>query len=282
MPGARLAASCNGHYKGLMFAVPFPSIDPVLIEIGPFAIRWYALAYIAGIILGWRYCLYLATRPPRIVTRAQFDDFVVWAVLGVILGGRLGYVLFYKPLHFLQNPLEIPMVWEGGMSFHGGMLGVILAMFLFTRQRGLPFFALADIVACATPIGLFFGRLANFINQELYGRPADLPWAVVFPAGGPLPRHPSQLYEAALEGVVLFLVLFLLARFTEVRWRLGVLSGVFLAGYSLSRIIVEMFREPDAHLGYLIGGTTMGQWLSVPMLLVGIFFILRARRVQVQ
>ncbi|WP_119459166.1 prolipoprotein diacylglyceryl transferase [Rhodospirillaceae bacterium SYSU D60014] len=266
----------------MMFAIPFPSIDPVLIEIGPFAIRWYALAYIAGIVLGWRYCLYLAARPPRIVTRAQFGDFVVWAVLGVILGGRLGYVLFYKPLHYLYNPLEIVMVWQGGMSFHGGMLGVILAMILFTRQRRLPFFALADIVACATPIGLFFGRLANFINQELYGRPTDVPWAVVFPAGGPLPRHPSQLYEAALEGVVLFVVLFALARFTEARWRLGVLSGVFLVGYSLSRIIVELFREPDAHLGYLIGGTTMGQWLSVPMLLVGLVFILRARRVQVQ
>jgi phosphatidylglycerol:prolipoprotein diacylglycerol transferase len=262
-----------------ILTIPFPDIDPVAIQVGPLAIRWYALAYIAGIVLGWRYAHALAERPPRIVSRTQIDDFVVWATLGIVIGGRLGYVLFYKPLHFLQNPEEIVMVWRGGMSFHGGLIGVILAMFLFARRYGLPFFALTDIVATATPIGLFFGRIANFINGELWGRPTDVPWAVVFPGGGPLPRHPSQLYEAALEGAVLFLVLFALARFTNAQRRLGVLSGAFLIGYALSRIVVELFRAPDAHIGYLVGGTTMGQWLSVPMLILGLFLVLRAKPV---
>lgn len=264
----------------MLFILPFPAIDPVLVEIGPFAIRWYALAYIVGLLVGWRYCLYLAGLPPRLVTRLQLDDFLLWATLGVILGGRVGYVLFYQPLHFIEQPLDIIYVWEGGMSFHGGLVGVILAMILFARSRGLPFFAVADIVACATPIGLFLGRLANFINGELYGRASDAPWAMVFPDpnSGGVPRHPSQLYEAALEGVVLFLVLFALARFTRALERIGLSSGVFLIGYGLSRIVVEFFREPDAQLGYLLGGSvTMGQLLSLPMIALGIVFVARAR-----
>ncbi len=263
----------------MFFTLPFPAVDPVLLQLGPFAIRWYALAYIVGLLLGWRYCLHLADRPPKLVSRAQIDDFLLWATLGVILGGRLGYVLFYQLDEYLKQPLQILHVWRGGMSFHGGLVGVILAMYLFTRRQRLPFFALADIVACATPIGLLLGRIANFVNGELYGRQSDAPWAMVFPDpnSGGVPRHPSQLYEAGLEGVVLFLVLFALARATRVQERPGILSGVFLIGYGLSRIVVEFFREPDAQLGFLVAGTTMGQILSLPMIALGLLFVLRAR-----
>jgi phosphatidylglycerol:prolipoprotein diacylglycerol transferase len=262
-----------------LLLIDYPKIDPVLFEIGPFAIRWYALAYIVGLILGWRYCVWLASKPPLALARELFDDFLVWAIIGVLLGGRFGYVLFYKPAYYLANPVEIPMLWEGGMSFHGGMIGVILLLYWFARQRNVPFFALMDVVAVAGPIGLFFGRLANFINGELYGRPTDVAWAMIFPAGGPVPRHPSQLYEAALEGILLFLVLHFAARHTDARLRYGWLSGMFLVGYSLSRILVEFFREPDAHLGYLAGVATMGQLLSVPMLLLGIWLMARAKPV---
>ena len=244
-----------------LLLIDYPAIDPVLFQIGPFAIRWYALAYIIGLVLGWRYCLWLAAQRPLALGRELFDDYFVWAILGVLLGGRLGYVLFYKPGFYLENPLQIPMLWEGGMSFHGGMIGVIVLLWLYTRRRGVPFFPMMDVVAVAGPIGLFFGRLANFINGELYGRATDVPWAMVFPNGGPEPRHPSQLYEALLEGIVLFLVLHVLARRTDARLRYGLLSGVFLIGYSLSRLAVEFVREPDAHLGYLGGLVTMGQLL---------------------
>jgi len=264
----------------MLAAIPFPAIDPVLIQIGPFAIRWYALAYIVGLLIGWRYCLQLTGRPPRLVTRDHIDDFFLWATLGVVLGGRVGYVLFYQPRHFLEHPLDILAIWEGGMSFHGGLVGVILAMYLFARRRGIRFLALTDIVASATPIGLFLGRLANFVNGELYGRPSDVPWAVIFDRTDPsgLPRHPSQLYEAALEGIVLFLVLFATIRVVRALERPGLVSGVFLIGYGLSRFLVEFFREPDPQLGYLLGGTmTMGQILSLPMLALGLFLLARAR-----
>jgi phosphatidylglycerol:prolipoprotein diacylglycerol transferase len=268
-----------------MFVIPFPAIDPVAIEIGPLAVRWYALSYIAGLVIGWYYCRWLTSRPPRTASKPQIDDFLIWALFGIILGGRLGYVLFYQPGHFLRNPLDIFVLWQGGMSFHGGLVGVIIAMVLFTRRRKLPFFALSDIVACATPIGLFLGRLANFVNGELFGRPTDVPWAMVFPDphgihGPPVPRHPSQLYEAFLEGIVLFLVLFVLVRFTGAKGRLGMLSGAFLVGYGCARIVAELFREPDIQLGFLFGGVTMGQILSVPMLIVGAVFIIWAKPVQ--
>lgn len=259
-------------------AIVFPVIDPVAIAIGPFAVRWYALAYIAGILLGWRYCLWLARRRPQYFEPAAIDDFVLYATLGIVLGGRLGYVLFYNLPYFLQNPLEIFMVWQGGMSFHGGMLGVLFAIGLFGRRVGAPYLAVGDIVAAATPIGLFFGRIANFVNGELFGRAApDVPWAMVFPHGGPEPRHPSQLYEAVLEGLVLFVILLLLARRPEIRERPGQVGGAFLAGYGLFRIIVELFREPDAHIGLLAFGGTMGQLLSVPMVLVGLALVGYAR-----
>ena len=181
--------------------MPFPDIDPVAIQIGPLVIRWYALAYITGLVLGWRYCLRLTARPPHAVTREHIDDFLLWATLGVVLGGRLGYVIFYQPGHFIDHPGQIPVIWQGGMSFHGGMLGVVGALFLFARLRKINPLSVADAAACAVPIGLFFGRAANFINGELYGRASDVSWAMVFPGGGPEPRHPSQLYEAFLEGL---------------------------------------------------------------------------------
>lgn len=262
----------------VLLLIDYPRIDPVLFEIGPLAIRWYALAYIAGLILGWRYCIWLASKPPLALAREMFDDFLVWAIVGVLVGGRLGYVLFYKPLFYLENPLQIPMIWEGGMSFHGGMIGVILALYFYTRGRRVPFFPMMDVVAVAGPIGLFFGRLANFINGELYGRATDVSWAMIFPNDiDQIPRHPSQLYEAGLEGIVLFLVLHIAARTTDVRLKYGWLCGLFLIGYSASRILVEFFREPDAQLGYLAGFVTMGQLLCVPMILLGIYLMARAK-----
>jgi phosphatidylglycerol:prolipoprotein diacylglycerol transferase len=262
-----------------MLAIPYPAIDPVLVHLGPLAIRWYALAYIVGLLLGWRYCLALVKRPPIIAEVQDVDDFLVWATLGVVLGGRIGYVLFYNLPQYLENPLDIFAVWHGGMSFHGGALGVIIALALFCRQRGINFLAFSDIVVSAVPIGLFFGRIANFINGELWGRVTDVPWAMAFPTGGPEPRHPSQLYEAGLEGIVLFLILAVLLRMPGVRQRPGILSGVFLMGYAVSRIFVEFFREPDAQLGYIFFNViTMGQILSVPLLLVGLWLVLRARR----
>jgi len=263
----------------MLNVLPFPAIDPVLVEIGPFAIRWYALAYVVGILIGWRYARGLAARGESPLTPILLDDFVTWAVLGIVLGGRLGYILFYDLAQYLANPLQIFAVWHGGMSFHGGLAGMILAMILFARRHGLRFFHLADPVAAATPIGLFLGRLANFVNGELYGRPTDLPWAMVFPRDeSKLPRHPSQLYEAGLEGILLFIILFIAVRRFHVLRRPGMESGLFLLGYGICRIIGEFFREPDIQLGFLIGGTTMGQLLSLPMLAFGIAFIWRARR----
>ena len=256
----------------------YPAIEPEIFRLGPFALRWYALAYIAGIVIGWRLALRLADARPRVATRADIDDFVTWVTLGIILGGRLGYVMFYKPAYFLAHPGEILAVWQGGMSFHGGMLGAIAATVLFALRRGIDVVALGDIVALMAPIGLFFGRIANFINAELYGRPGDVPWAMVFPTDPTrLPRHPSQLYEAALEGAVLFALLAWLALRTPARRFPGLVAGTFLVGYGCARIVCEFFREPDAHLGFLYAGATMGQLLSVPMLLAGIALILRAR-----
>ena len=254
--------------------IPFPAINPVLISIGPFAVRWYALAYIVGIVAGWFYARAIIAsdklwngRAPFSVT--DFDDFVLWITLGIILGGRIGYVLFYNLPHFAANPLEIVQLWNGGMSFHGGVIGCAFAIVLFALHRHIPVLSLADVTAAVAPIGLFLGRLANFINGELWGRAADVPWAMVFPHGGGVPRHPSQLYEAALEGVVLFLVLALLVRAGGLK-RPGVVTGVFAIGYGAARITCEMFREPDPQLGFLWGGMTMGMLLCIPLVLAGI------------
>ena len=260
----------------MIATIVFPEIDPVAIAIGPLKMRWYAIAYITGLLIGWYYIRRLTRRPPSLLSERAIDDFLLWATLGVILGGRIGYILFYQPGYYLANPLEIVFIWRGGMSFHGGLLGVALAIVLFARSTQVPVFALSDLIAAAAPIGLFFGRVANFINAELYGRTTDVPWGVLFP-GETLPRHPSQLYEAALEGVLLFLVLYVLVRRGGLE-RFGLATGVFLIGYALSRAAVELVREPDAHLGFLLGGATMGQLLSLPMLLFGIAILARSRR----
>ena len=263
-------------------ALLFPQFDPVIVQIGPLAIRWYALAYIVGLVLGWRLMRRLVERTPVVATPTQVDDFLTWATLGVVLGGRLGYVLFYQPRTFLVDPLGIFAVWQGGMSFHGGMLGVSLAVVWFCRRHNIPLLGFADRLAVVAPVGLCLGRIANFINGELWGRaaPDSVPWAMVFPYAGPVLRHPSQIYQALLEGLILFVVMWLLASQAQIRARFGLLTGTFLAGYAIARIVGEMFREPDAFLGFLAFGTTMGQVLSVPMLLAGLWLILRARPVR--
>ena len=268
----------------MLLTLPFPAIDPVLIAIGPFQLRWYALAYIVGIFLGWWYAKRLvgnarlwgpAGSPMK---PADIDDFVVWCALGIILGGRIGYVLFYDLPRFLDNPVEIVELWHGGMSFHGGFLGTVLAMVLFARFRKIPTWSLIDVIAPSVTFGLFLGRLANFVNGELYGRTADVAWAIVFPAGGPEPRHPSQLYEAGLEGIGLFLLLRLLTHRYHKLATPGFVSGAFAAGYGTARTIAEFFREPDIQIGYLAGGLTMGMLLSIPMILAGVALMLFVSR----
>jgi phosphatidylglycerol:prolipoprotein diacylglycerol transferase len=268
----------------------FPQFDPVIVQVGPLAIRWYALAYITSLVVGWRLVRRLVRLAPIVATELQVDDFLTWATLGVVLGGRLGYVLFYQPSVYLAHPSMILAVWEGGMSFHGGMLGVAIAIIVFCRRNGIALLGFADRIAIVAPIGLGLGRVANFINGELWGRPAPswLPWAMEFPRAPDCPsfpdmcvaRHPSQLYEALMEGVVLFVVMFVLSRRIGLRERFGMLTGIFLVGYAVARIIGEYFREPDAFLGFLAFGTTMGQLLSIPMLLAGLWLIARARRVE--
>jgi len=261
-------------------ALQFPNFDPVLVSIGPFAIRWYALAYIVGILLGWVYGrgLIRAERHwsgPAPLTELDFDDFILWVTLGIVLGGRTGYVLFYNLPHFAAHPAEIVQLWKGGMSFHGGFAGCVLAVVLFARWRRISILSLGDLTCAVAPIGLLLGRIANFINGELWGRPTDVPWAMVFPNGGPLPRHPSQLYEAGLEGLLLLGVLWIAIRAGALR-RPGLVVGLFASGYSIARTICEFFREPDVQLGYLWGGLTMGMMLSIPLLLTGAAFIVAA------
>ena len=289
-------------------AIPFPNIGPEVFSIDfggfSFALRWYALAYIAGILIGWRLVvrtlkaprLWPAETPPMAPSRVE--DLLTWIIIGVIAGGRLGFVLFYQPAYYLANPIEIPMIWQGGMSFHGGMLGVVLATWWFCLRHRIAVFQIADVVALATPPGLFLGRLANFVNAELWGRPSDMPWAVIFPGvnaqdcpgvDGLCARHPSQLYEAGMEGLILGAMLLVLV------WRRGWLkapgrtTGLFMAGYGLSRFIVEFFRQADAQfiaegnpMGYVIQaggfGLSMGQLLSLPMMAVGIGLIVWSTR----
>jgi phosphatidylglycerol---prolipoprotein diacylglyceryl transferase len=258
----------------------FPHIDPVLISIGPLAVRWYALAYIVGIIAGWIHARAIIASPklwggPAPLTVAAYDDFIVWITLGIILGGRIGYVLFYNFSHFREYPSEILQLWNGGMSFHGGVLGSVLATVLFALRRGISILSLGDVTLAVAPIGLFLGRLANFINGELWGRPSDVPWAMIFPTGGPLPRHPSQLYEAALEGLVLLAVLGVLVRCGALK-RPGLVSSSFAVVYGVLRIFCEFFREPDVQLGFLWGGLTMGMLLSIPLIVAGVIGLIFA------
>ncbi|WP_282028103.1 prolipoprotein diacylglyceryl transferase [Paracoccus marcusii] len=286
--------------------IPFPDIAPEIFTITlggfSFSLRWYALAYLAGLILGWRLIVAMMRRPalwggtpPTAPDRV--DDLLTWVILGVILGGRLGFVLFYEPAYYLSNPGQILQVWQGGMSFHGGFAGVIVATWAWSRSQGVPVLRLADAMAVVAPIGIFFGRIANFINAELWGRPTDLPWGVVFPGDaaqtcpgivGPCARHPSQLYEAGLEGLLLGLILLVLVRAGGLR-RPGLAFGAFLSGYGLARMFVELFRvadaqfiTPDNPLGHVLGGPviglTMGQTLSLPMVLIGLALVAYARR----
>lgn len=254
--------------------IRYPEIDPVALQLGPLPIRWYALAYIFGLIVGWAYARLLVSsdrlwgsisRPDA----ASLDDLLVYVALGVVLGGRLGYVIFYNPWHYLADPGDIIAVWNGGMAFHGGLAGAALGIWLFARRYRLPAMPIADLCCAVAPIGLLLGRLANFIKPELWGRPTDVPWAMIFPGAGPLPRHPSQLYEASLEGIALLLLLGLFIRLGAFR-RPGLTSAIFAIGYACARIFCEFFREPDPQLGFLFGGATMGMLLSLPLILIGL------------
>lgn len=257
----------------------FPALDPIAFSLGPFAVRWYALAYLAGFILGWRYAVSLTKLSPESrPNKDDIDDYLPWAIAGVILGGRLGYVLFYQFDLYAAQPLEIFKLWHGGMAYHGGVIGVVISLVLYAKFKKIPLLRLTDIVGCAAPIGIIFGRIANFINGELFGRVTDVPWGVVFPGGGDLPRHPSQLYESALEGLCLFVILWLLARRESIREKPGILSGVFFLGYGVFRFIGEFFREPDFYLGPVLGTLSMGQVLSLPMMLAGLYLIYYANQ----
>ncbi len=249
-----------------------PQIDPVAIHLGPLAIRWYGLMYLLAfvfvMILGR---LRIKSRPESGWEPRQLDDLLFYGVLGVVLGGRLGYVLFYKPAYYFAHPLEIFYVWQGGMSFHGGFLGVIVAMWFYSRQSGKRWLAITDFIAPLVPLGLGAGRIGNFINGELWGRPTNVPWAMIFPAHDQIPRHPSQLYEFALEGLALFTILWLFSRKPR---PLGAVSGLFLVGYGTFRFLVEFTREPDDFLGLLALGLSMGQWLSIPMIVAGVAMLI--------
>lgn len=266
-----------------LFQLPFPDIDPVAIRLGPITIQWYALMYLLAFAVGYlllrrrlNHEPYRSITKPEPYTKTVVEDVLTAVILGVLIGGRLGYCLFYKPIYYLTHPLDIFKVWEGGMSFHGGAIGVLLAFIFYAWRHHRPMLQVADLVVPAAPLGLFFGRIGNFINGELWGRqaPADLPWAMVFPTGGDVPRHPSQIYQALLEGLTLFVILWLFAR--KKRYR-GQVAGLFVAGYGVFRFIGELFREPDAHLGYLMG-LSMGQWLSLPMVLAGVALLVWASR----
>ena len=253
-----------------------PKFDPFAIQFFGFGVRWYALAYIAGLLFGYYLLRRQAREPGAPINHAQLDSLLNYVLIGIILGGRLGYVLFYNPAFFMRNPMEIIKIWQGGMAFHGGLLGVTLAMLLFARRHVIPVLHVSDRVAMVLPIGLFLGRLSNFINGELFGRVSDLPWAMVFPNSDGAPRHPSQLYEAGLEGLCLGLAMLIAARWGWLAFP-GRITGLMLAGYGLARYLVEFVREPDTHLGLLIGGLTMGQLLCVPMIVAGLYLLQRGQ-----
>jgi phosphatidylglycerol:prolipoprotein diacylglycerol transferase len=256
----------------------YPNFNPVALDLGLLKIHWYGVAYAMGILLAWRYCVWQIHKKPLHISSKALGDYIPWAVVGIILGGRLGIALFYNFDYYSQHPLEIFYIWKPGMAFHGGLLGVILATLWYCHRNKLPLLELGDLIATGAPIGLFFGRCANFINGELWGRPTDVPWGMIFPHVDNLPRHPSQLYEAFLEGILLFVILYFLTTRTDYRAkRPGFLSGIFLIGYGCARILVEYFREPNSHIGYFIGGTTLGQWLSFPLIIGGFACLIFSR-----
>ena len=273
-----------------VFAIPFPMIDPVAVQLGPLSIKWYGLAYVVGLLGGWWYARKLVASDGLWGGRArpqpvELDDMLLFVAFGVVLGGRIGFVLFYDLARYLERPQDIFAIWQGGMSFHGGLIGATLGLWLFAKRRGYPALSVFDLAAAVVPIGLLLGRIANFINGELWGRPApDFPYAMVFPNGGPLPRHPSQLYEAFAEGLLLFILVNLLVRAGGFK-RPGFVAGVFGMGYAVARIVCEFFREPDPQLGFLFGtsvdalsgGITMGMVLSLPVFFAGLWLALRSR-----
>ena len=253
-------------------------LSPNAFDLGFFQLKWYSLAYLAGILIGYWYLTKLVAQPGSPMARRHADDLIFWATLGIIIGGRLGYVFFYSP-EILLDPVKILQVWKGGMSLHGGTIGVVLALWWTARREKLDFLRICDYIACVIPFGLFFGRLANFVNGELWGRATDVPWAIVFPMGGEVARHPSQLYEAGLEGIVYFLILSFLFWKTDARYQPGKLVGAGLLVYGFSRFTVEFFRQPDAQLTWLVeqSGFSMGQWLTVPMILLGAWLVYTAK-----
>jgi phosphatidylglycerol---prolipoprotein diacylglyceryl transferase len=253
-------------------SLAYPDIDPIIISFGPLAVSWYSLSYVCGILLGWVYIRHLNDKYKSGVQVKIIDDTISWAILGIVVGGRLGYVIFYGLEYYLHNPTEIFRTWHGGMSFHGGLIGMICATYLMSKYKKIPFWPIMDLIACAAPIGLFLGRIANFIGRGLYGRVTDVPWAMIFPDGGPYPRHPSQLYESFFEGLVLFVLLFFFyKRFYK---KPAFVSGLFLIFYGCFRFIIEFFRQPDEHMGFIFDIITMGQLLSIPMVVMGIILIL--------
>ena len=274
-----------------VFAIPFPMIDPVAVQLGPLSIKWYGLAYVVGLLGGWWYARKLVAADGLWGGRArpqavELDDMLLFVAFGVVLGGRIGFVLFYDLARYLERPQDIFAIWQGGMSFHGGLIGATLGLWLFAKRRGYPALSVFDLAAAVVPIGLLLGRIANFINGELWGRPApDFPYAMVFPNGGPLPRHPSQLYEAFAEGLLLFVLVNLLVRAGGFK-RPGFVAGVFGMGYAVARIVCEFFREPDPQLGFLFGtsvdalsvGITMVMLLSLPVFFAGLWLVLRSKR----
>lgn len=262
--------------------IPFPNFDPIAFQIGFFAIRWYSLAYIFGLIGAWLLARKMSKASNSVFTVLKIDDFLIWATIGIIVGGRLGYVLFYNLRYFMEFPLQIFEIWNGGMSFHGGLIGVIIATLLFSYKKQIPLFVMGDILTAVAPIGLFLGRLANFVNGELYGRfTQSVPWAMIFPDGSNQPRHPSQLYEAFAEGLLLFIILNGIWWFMpKFRNRHGFITGLFFILYGTFRFILEFFREPDAHLGFIFENLSMGQLLCIPMILLGVWIILQTSPVK--
>ena len=249
-----------------------PSIDPVILSLGIFDIRWYSLAYIAGFIIGSIIIKYLNKKLLNILSNKQIDSFFIWSILGVIIGGRVGYVLFYQTSYFFVNPIYILKIWTGGMSFHGGLIGIIISMYLFCKKNNIQFFYLSDLVSIVAPIGLFFGRIANFINNELYGKITNFSFAMIYPEIDLQPRHPSQLYEAFLEGIILFIILLTYFNKTKSDPTIGKISGLFLILYATFRILIEFLREPDSHIGLIFNIASMGQILSIPLIIIGIIF----------
>lgn len=249
-----------------------PSIDPVILSLGIFDIRWYSLAYIAGFIIGSIIIKYLNKKLLNILSNKQIDSFFIWSILGVIIGGRVGYVLFYQTSYLFVNPIYILKIWTGGMSFHGGLIGIIISMYLFCKKNNIQFFYLADLVSIVAPIGLFFGRIANFINNELYGKITNFPFAMIYPEIDLQPRHPSQLYEAFLEGIILFIILLTYFNKTKSDPTIGKISGLFLILYATFRILIEFLREPDSHIGLIFNIASMGQILSIPLIIIGFIF----------